>query len=93
MSELGIATVASDRIVLTVISHLNEGTIEDAVALFAVQILSYWRWRAWELPVKIEFNTADADSECPTELWQRVHSRPRASPWTTLPSIADVIAS
>ena len=37
MSELGIATAASDKIVLVVISHLNEGNIEDAVALFAEQ--------------------------------------------------------
>src|SRR5215510_5568321 len=37
MSELGIATATSDKIVLVVISHLNEGNIEDAVALFADQ--------------------------------------------------------
>ena len=37
MSELGIATAASDKIVLAVISHVNEGNIEDAVALFADQ--------------------------------------------------------
>ena len=37
MSELGIATAASDMIALAVISHLNEGDIEDAVALFADQ--------------------------------------------------------
>ena len=37
MSELGIAIAASDKIVLVVISHLNEGNIEDAVALFADQ--------------------------------------------------------
>ena len=34
MSEIGIATMATDKIVLAVISHLNEGNIEDAVALF-----------------------------------------------------------
>src|SRR5215469_404968 len=34
MSELDIATAASDKIVLAVISHVNEGNIEDAVALF-----------------------------------------------------------
>ena len=32
MSELGIATAASDKIVLAVISRVNEGNIEDAVA-------------------------------------------------------------
>ena len=37
MSELRIATAATDSIVLAVISHLNEGNIEDAVALFADQ--------------------------------------------------------
>ena len=37
MSELGIATAASEKTVLAVISHLNEGNIEDAVALFADQ--------------------------------------------------------
>ena len=37
MSELGTATAASDKIVLAVISHVNEGNIEDAVALFADQ--------------------------------------------------------
>ena len=37
MSELSIATPASEKIVLAVISHLNEGDIEDAVALFADQ--------------------------------------------------------
>jgi steroid delta-isomerase-like uncharacterized protein len=37
MSELGIATAASDKIVLAVISHVNEGNIDDAVARFADQ--------------------------------------------------------
>jgi len=37
MGELGIATAASDKIVLAVISHTNEGNIEDAVPLFADQ--------------------------------------------------------
>src|SRR5215469_2327210 len=37
MSELGIATAASNKIVLAVISHVIEGNIEDAVALFADQ--------------------------------------------------------
>ena len=34
MSELGIATEASDKILLAVNSHLNEGNIEEAVARF-----------------------------------------------------------
>jgi len=37
MRELGIATAASDKIVLAVISHVNEGNIDDAVARFADQ--------------------------------------------------------
>jgi steroid delta-isomerase-like uncharacterized protein len=37
MSDLDIATAASDKIVLAVISHLNKGEIEDALALFADQ--------------------------------------------------------
>ena len=37
MSELDIATAASDKIVLAVISHVNEGNIDDAVARFADQ--------------------------------------------------------
>ena len=37
MSELGIAAGASDKIVLAVISHLNNGEIDDAVALFTDQ--------------------------------------------------------
>ena len=35
MIELEIATAASNKLVLPVISHLNEGGIEDAVAIFA----------------------------------------------------------
>jgi steroid delta-isomerase-like uncharacterized protein len=37
MSELDNATAASDKIVLAVISHLNKGEIDDALALFANQ--------------------------------------------------------
>ena len=37
MSELRTATAAPDNIVRAVISHLNEGNIEDAVALFPDQ--------------------------------------------------------
>jgi hypothetical protein len=51
MSELGIATAASDRLVPTVISHLNEGNIEDAVALFAD------RFSFRDHGIQLEFNT------------------------------------
>ena len=37
--------------------------------------------------------SGDADSEWPTELWQRVHCRPSALPCTTLPSMAAVMFS
>ena len=37
MSEVGIATAAPEKIVLAVISHLNRGEIDDALALFADQ--------------------------------------------------------
>jgi len=51
MSELNIATAASDKIVLAVISHLNEGNIEDAVALFAEQ------FNFKDQGIRLEFNT------------------------------------
>jgi len=51
MSELGIATAATDSIVLAVISHLNEGNIEDAVALF-VDEFSFK-----DYGIRLEFNT------------------------------------
>jgi steroid delta-isomerase-like uncharacterized protein len=57
MSELGIATTASDKIVLAVISHLNEDNIEDAVALFADQ-LSFK-----DHGLRLEFNTKDRLAE------------------------------
>ena len=38
MSEVGIATAAPEKIVLAVISHLNKGEIDDALALFAEQL-------------------------------------------------------
>ena len=34
MSEVGIATAAPEKMVLAVISHLNKGQIDDALALF-----------------------------------------------------------
>jgi steroid delta-isomerase-like uncharacterized protein len=57
MSELGIATAASDKIVLVVISHLNEGNIEDAVALFAEQ------FSFKDHGIGLEFNTKDRLAE------------------------------
>ena len=57
MSELGIATAASDKIVLGVISHLNEGNIEDAVALFDDQ------FSFKDHGIRLEFNTKDRLAE------------------------------
>ena len=57
MSELGIATAASDKIVLAVISHLNEGHIEDAVGLFADQ------FSFKDHGTQLEFNTKDRLAE------------------------------
>src|SRR5215510_4393989 len=57
MSELGIATAASDKIVLAVISHLNEGNIEDAVAIFANQ------FSFKDHGIRLEFNTKDRLAE------------------------------
>jgi steroid delta-isomerase-like uncharacterized protein len=37
MSEVGIATAAPEKMVAAVISHLNKGEIDDALALFAHQ--------------------------------------------------------
>ena len=57
MSEPGIATAASDKIMLAVISHLNEGNIEDAVALFADQ------FSFKDQGIRLEFNTKDRLAE------------------------------
>ena len=57
MSELGIATAASDKIVLAVISHVNEGNIEDAVALFADQ------FSFKDHGIRLEFNTKERLAE------------------------------
>src|SRR5215472_1136371 len=62
MSEIGIATPATDRIVLAVISHLNEGNIEDAVALFADQ------FSFQDHGIQLEFNT----KERLTDFFQKV---------------------
>ena len=57
MIDLGIATVATDKIVLAVISHLNEGDIEDAVAPFADQ------FNFKDHGTQLEFNTRDRLAE------------------------------
>ena len=57
MSELGIATAATEKIVLAVISHLNERKIEDAVALFAGQ------FSFKDHGIQLEFNTKDPLTE------------------------------
>src|SRR5215813_11014427 len=62
MSELGIATAATDKIVLAVISHLNEGNIEDAIAVFADQ------FSFEDHGIQLDFNT----KERLTEFFQKV---------------------
>src|SRR5262245_19475482 len=57
MSELGIANAASDKIVLAVISHLNKGNIEEAVAIFAD------RFNFKDHGIQLEFNTKDRLAE------------------------------
>ena len=57
MSELGIQTEATDKIVLALISHLNEGKIEGAVALFADQ------FSFKDHGIRLEFNTKDRLAE------------------------------
>jgi hypothetical protein len=57
MSEIGIATAATDKIVLGVISHLNEGNIQDAVALFADQFSFN------DQGIRLEFKTKDRLAE------------------------------
>ena len=57
MSELGIATAATDKIVLAVISHLNEGNIEDAAAMFADQ------FSFKDHGIGLEFNAKDRLAE------------------------------
>jgi steroid delta-isomerase-like uncharacterized protein len=57
MSELDIATAASDKIVLAVISHLNKGEIGDALALFADQ------FSFKDHGIGLEFNAKDRLAE------------------------------
>ena len=71
MSELGIATAASDKIVLAVISHVNEGNIEDAVALFADQ------FSFKDHGIGLEFDTKDRLAEFFVEGRKRLRKRPR----------------
>src|SRR5262250_1757685 len=61
MSELGIATAAPDKMVLELISHLNEDNVEDAVALFADQ------FSFKDHGIRLEFNA----KERLTEFFQR----------------------
>ena len=57
MSDFGIETEATDKIVLAVIPHLNEGKIEDAVALFADQ------FSFKDHGIQLEFNTKERLTE------------------------------
>ena len=55
MSELGIATAAPDKIVLAVVSHLNEGNIEDAVAFFADEFSFEDHGTDWSSPRRTDW--------------------------------------
>ena len=57
MSELGIATAAPDKIVLALVSHLNDGQIDDALALFADE------FSFKDHGIRLEFNTKDRLAE------------------------------
>ena len=57
MSESGIRTAARDKIVLAVVSHWNEGQLDDALALFAD------RFTFKDHGVGLEFNTKDRLAE------------------------------
>ena len=57
MNEIGIATAAIEKIVLAVISHLNEGNIEDAVAIFSDQFTFQ------DHGIRLEFNTKESLTE------------------------------
>ena len=57
MNELGIQTAAPEKIVLAVISHLNTGDIEHAVAIFADQFSFN------DHGIQLEFNTKDRLAE------------------------------
>ena len=53
MSEVRTATAAPEKMVLAVISHLNKGEIDDALALFADQFSFKDHW------IGLEFNAKD----------------------------------
>ena len=57
MTALGTATAAPDKIVLAVVSYLNEGQIDDALALFADE------FSFKDHGVGLEFNTKDRLAE------------------------------
>jgi steroid delta-isomerase-like uncharacterized protein len=57
MSEFGIETAASEKLVLGVTSYLNEGNIEDAVAQFADQFSFN------DHGIRLEFNTKERLTE------------------------------
>ena len=57
MTELSIATAAPDKIVLAVVSHVNESQIDDALALFADE------FSFKDHGVGLEFNTKDRLAE------------------------------
>ena len=57
MSELGIATAAPDKIVLALVSHLNEGQIDDALALFGDE------FSFKDHGIRLEFNRKDRLAE------------------------------
>src|SRR5215472_1870982 len=57
MTELCIATAATDKMVLTFISHVNEGNIDDAVATFA----DHFSFK--DHGIQLEFNTKERLTE------------------------------
>src|SRR5215475_6320915 len=57
MSEIGIATAAPEKIVLAVISHVNKGEIDDALAFFADQ------FSFKDHGIRLEFNEKDRLAE------------------------------
>jgi steroid delta-isomerase-like uncharacterized protein len=57
VSEVGIATAAPEKMVLAVISHLNKGEIDDALALFADQ------FSFKDHGIELEFNSKDRLAE------------------------------
>ena len=57
MIELGIATAAPDKIVLALVSHLNDGQIDDALALFADE------FSFKDHGIRLEFNSKDRLAE------------------------------